>query len=216
MEDKLIIRDGDVDTAVVAEFESNRRDAIRRGLIAGGGVLAASSIPFLLKMQNAFAQGGDDADIVIGAVDLEQAAVLAYDTAASSGLLDADQTKVAELFRDQEQEHADALITALEDLGGTPPPAPKKPEDSEALAGLADVKDAADIAAFAIELENSAIIAYSDAHGLLQSPDLLATGAQIMANEGQHLVVLRQVLGASPADSVPSAFEAGDDPPPKG
>ena len=35
---------------------------------------------------------------------------------------------------------------------------------------------------------------------------LLGTVAQIMANDGQHLVVLRQALGE---DAVPAAFEAG-------
>jgi hypothetical protein len=34
----------------------------------------------------------------------------------------------------------------------------------------------------------------------------LKTGAQIMADEGQHLVVLREALGRNPA---PNAFETG-------
>jgi hypothetical protein len=35
-----------------------------------------------------------------------------------------------------------------------------------------------------------------------------------MSNEGQHLVVLREAPGASPAQSVPAAFEAGTEPAP--
>ena len=38
------------------------------------------------------------------------------------------------------------------------------------------------------------------------SAALLRTTAQIMASEGQHLVVLRQALGRDP---VPNAFETG-------
>jgi rubrerythrin len=211
MNEKLIIRDGEVDTAVVADYEATRRDAMRRGLLLGGGVIAATSIPVLLRVRNAFAQAGGDAGILEAAIGLEQTAVVAYDTAAASGLLDPPVADVAVLFRDQEQEHADALTTALEDLGGS---APKPPKPGE-VQGLGEVKDQSDVLTFAVELENMAVMAYSDAHANLESPDLLASGAQIMANEGQHLVVLRQALGATPAESVPSAFEAGEDPPPK-
>lgn len=211
MNDSIMIRDGEVDTTVVAEFEATRRDALRRGAILGGGVLAATSIPLLLNVRNAFAQSEGDAAILESAISLEQTAVVAYDTAAASGLLDPAVEDVAVLFRDQEQEHADALITALEDLGGMAP----KPPKAEDVDGLGDVMSQADILTFAVELENMAIMAYSDAHGKLESPDLLTAGAQIMANEGQHLVVLRQGLGATPAESVPDAFETGDSPPPK-
>ena len=51
-----------------------------------------------------------------------------------------------------------------------------------------------------------AVAAYYDAHGKLKDPKLLATGAQIMANEGQHLAVLRPLVNQPP---VPDAFETG-------
>ncbi len=212
MNERMMFRDGEVDTAAVVDYESTRRAALRRGAMLGGGVLAAASIPLLLNVRNAFAQTDDDAAILEAAIGLEQTAVVAYATAVASGLLDPAVEDVATLFRDQEQEHADALIAALEDLGGTAP----KPPKAEDVEGLGDVKSQADILTFAVELENMAIMAYSDAHGKLQSPDLLTAGAQIMSNEGQHLVVLRQGLGATPAASVPDAFETGDSPPPKG
>ncbi len=59
---------------------------------------------------------------------------------------------------------------------------------------------------FAVELETAAVGAYYDAHQRLEDAKLLQAGASIMANEGQHLVVLRQLLGRSP---VPNAFETG-------
>lgn len=210
-EERLIISDGDCDTALVAEYEATRRESMRRGLIAGGAVIAASTIPILLRVRNAFAKADDDASILEGAVGLEQTAVVAYDTAYDSGLLQKPVADVARLFRNQEQEHADALKTALEDLGGQAP-APPKPED---VKGLSSVKNQTQILNFAVELENMAVQAYVEAHRKLKSPDLLKTGAQIMSNEGQHLVVLRQALGASPAASVPDAFEAGTAPPPR-
>ena len=202
MSDRIVIRDGDVDTAVIAEYEATRRDAMRRGIALGGAVLAATSIRMLLGVRNAFAQSEGDAAILEAAIELEQTAVVAYDTAAGSGLLDRATTGVAELFRDQEQEHADGLITALEELGGTVP-APPAPEDVD---GLGDLGSQADVANFAIELETMAVAAYYDAHGKLEDAALLRTGASIMANEAQHLVVLRQAVGENPS---PDAFVTG-------
>ena len=202
MDDRLLIRDGDVDTAVIAEYEATRREAVRRGIALGGVVIAATSIPMLLGIRNAFAQADGDAAILEAAIGLEQTAVVAYSAAVDSGLLDAKVKPVAKLFRDQEQEHADGLTTALEALGGKPP----KPPQPEQVKGLADLKSQADVANFAIELETMAVGAYYDAHGKLKDAKLLETGAQIMANEGQHLAVLRPLVKKPP---VPDAFETG-------
>jgi rubrerythrin len=200
--DRITIRDGEADTAVIAEYEATRRDAVRRGIVVGGAVLAATSIPVLLRVRNAFAQAEGDAGILQSAIGVELTAVVAYDAMAKSGLLDPRIEKVTQLFRDQEQEHADGLITALEELEGEARPKPR-PEDIE---GLGDIKSQTDILNFAVELENMAVAAYYDAHGRLEGSRLLQTAAQIMANEGQHLVVLRQALRKNP---VPDAFERG-------
>lgn len=204
MEDRIIIRDGDVDTAVIAGYEQSRRDLMRRGFAAGGAVVAATSIPFLLNATNAMAQATGDAAIVEGAIGLEQSAVFAYTAAAASGKL-GPASAVAKFFAKQEQEHADALIAAQKKLGGKIPAKPTKPTDVPGLAKAAG-GNAADILRFAIELETMAVGAYYQAHGKLKSPELLSAGASIMANEGQHLVVLRQALKRNP---VPDAFETG-------
>jgi rubrerythrin len=206
MRDKIIISDGPVDTAVVADYERTRRELMRRGLVAGGAVIAASSVPLFLRVTKAFAQADGDAAILEAAVGLEQTAVFAYTAAAGSGKLDPATTKVAKLFAAQEQEHADGLTAALEALGGSAPPKPTGPEDVEGLAEAA-AKGQAAIARFAVELETTAVAAYYDAHGKLKDPKLLSTGASIMANEAQHLVVLRQALGANPS---PDAFVTGE------
>jgi len=205
--DRIVIADGDADTAQVAEFERGRRELLRRGLGFGGAAIAASSIPLLLSVRNAFAASSGDAGILEQAIGLERIAILAYETAIDSGLLTAAFTRVARRFRDHEQEHADALTTALMDLGGTPPA--KKPtlKDIDGVVkGLGSVKSQADIANFAIELEMAAVAAYYDAHRKLVDAKLLQAGASIMANEAQHLVVLRQAVKRAP---VPNAFETG-------
>ncbi len=202
MSDRLIIRDGDADTAVIAEYEATRREAVRRGLTAGGAVLGAAMIPALLGARNAFAQAGGDAQIVSSAIQLENTAVAAYDAALKSGKLDSATTKVVRIIRRQEQEHANALTSALKGLGGT---APKGPNQA-LLKPLSSVKSQKDIAMFAVELETMAVHAYYEAHGKLKDAKLLQAGASIMANEGQHLVVLRQALSRNP---FPNAFETG-------
>lgn len=206
---RLQILDGEVDTAVVAEYEASRRDIIRRGLAAGGAaVLTATAIPLLLGVRNAFAQAEGDAAILKAAVGIEQIAVFAYGRAVASGRLDPETKLVAELFGQHEQEHADALTAALETLGGNAPAKPTSLADLDAVQrGLGQARDQAAIANFAIELEMSGIAAYYDAQLKLKDAQLLQTGASIMANEGQHLVVLRQAVD-KPA--VPNAFETGE------
>ena len=55
-----------------------------------------------------------------------------------------------------------------------------------------------------LELELSTVAAYRDAIQRLEKSELVKTAAEIMANHGQRLVVLRQALGRDP---VPVAFE---------
>jgi Ferritin-like domain len=204
--ERVLVVDGDADTSQIAEFERDRRELIRTGLGLGGAMIAASSIPLLLSVRNAFAASSGDADIVAKAITLERVAVLAYGVAIDSKLLSPGFARVARRFRGHEQAHADALVTALTDMGGSPPPMPTVKDIDGVAKGIGDVKSQADVARFAIELEMAAVAAYYDAHSKLIDAKLLQTGASIMANEAQHLVVLRQAVKRDP---VPHAFETG-------
>jgi len=203
---RIQIADGDADTAQIAEFERGRRELIRKGLGLGGAIVAASSIPLLLSVRNAFAASSGDAELLESAIRLERIAVLAYDAGLDSGLLSAGFTKVARRFRDHEQEHADQLTTALTDLGGTEPPAPGAKDLASVAKGIGDVKSQRDVVNVAIELELAAVAAYYEAQKKFVDAKLLQAGASIMANEAQHLVVLRQAVKRDP---VPNAFETG-------
>lgn len=200
----LRIRDGEVDTDVIADYEATRRQVVGRGLVAGAGVLSATGIPLLLGVGDAFAGSGGDAHILERAVALEQTAVVAYRAAARSGKL-GSATRVARLFAAQEQEHADALERALAGLGGKAPP---KPESARDVPGLekAAAGNARELLTFAVELETMAVKAYYEAQAKLRDPKLISTSAAIMADEAQHLVVLRQALGHNPS---PDAFVTG-------
>jgi rubrerythrin len=203
--ERIRIADGPADSVLVADFERDRRELLRRGLGLGGAVIAASSIPLLWSVRNAFAASSGDAEILGSAIHLEQVAVLAYGAAIDGGLTPAFK-KVLRRFRDHEQQHADALTTALTDLGGTPPDKATAADVETVVKGLRDARSQRDIANLAIELEMVTVAAYHDAHRKLVDAKLLQTGASIMANEAQHLVVLRQAVKRDP---VPHAFEIG-------
>ena len=200
--DRLVIEDGEADTAALAAYEATRRDAVCRGLAAGGAVIGAALVPTLLSVRNAFAASSGDPAIVASAIRLENTAVAAYAAAVKSGLLTPPVRRAAVLFGSQEAQHAAALTAALKGLGGTPPGG----TDPKLLAKLSGLRSQREVLQFAVELETMAVAAYHDAARKLRDLRLLQTGTQIMANEGQHLVVLRQALGRDP---VPNAFETG-------
>jgi hypothetical protein len=127
---------------------------------------------------------------------------MAYEGAVKSGRLDRQATELARLFAHQDQEHADALLVALEALGATRP----APPAADARNILARPTTQRGFARLAIALELQAVAAYHDAQFKLSDPDLRLLSAHIMANQGQHLAVLRQLAGEPP---VPHAFERG-------
>lgn len=204
--ERIVIADGDAGTQLVSAFERDRRALIRKGIGVGGAVVAASSIPLLWSVRNAFAQTSSDADILVKAIHIEQVAVLAYTAAIDSKLLSKSFAAVAVSFRSHEQAHVDVLLTALTDLGGVVPPKATAKDIDGVAAGLGDVTSQADVAHVAIELEMAAVAAYYDAQSKLIDAKLLQTSASIMADEAQHLVVLRQAVKLDPT---PSAFETG-------
>ncbi|HWC25857.1 MAG TPA: DUF4439 domain-containing protein, partial [Solirubrobacteraceae bacterium] len=102
-------------------------------------------------------------------------------------------------FLAQEQEHADGLSQAIEDMGGTP-------NEPKASYDFPQLRSQRDVLRFAVELENSAIAAYIDALPKLSENDLRATAAAIITNAAEHLALLLDALGRDPA---PDAFVTG-------
>ena len=179
-----------------------RRAAIRDGLVVAGGAVAAAAGPPLYGAGSALAKAEDASALLTRAIELEQTSVVTYRTLAGGDLLEAEVRRAAELFADQEQLHVDALVDALEERGGTRPEPPK----AARVEGLDGLDSQADALEFAIELENKTVVVYDRIAAELDEADLVKTAAQIVGNEAQHLVVLRQQLGEDP---VPDAFEAG-------
>lgn len=140
---------------------------------------------------------GADVEVLNSALDLELMAVAAYKAGAAH--LKGELLQVGKLLLSQEQEHADGLSSAIRDAGGTPNQA-KRSYDFPAMHSQRDVLR------FAIEIENNAIAAYIDALPKLGKGDLRATASSIVANEAEHIAVLRGALGEQ---QVPSAFVFG-------
>jgi rubrerythrin len=181
---------------------TTRREALKGMAIAGGGAIAGTGIPILIEAPEAFGKSGSDGDVLERSIRLEQDAIVAYDAAAQRGLVRGSLERTVTLFRDQQREHVDALGNALEKLGGSVP----GPPSAARVRGLGNAKAEEDFLRLAIELEDAIVKGYIDALRKLKDEALLTTCAQMMANAGQHLVVLRQALGADP---IPGAFEAG-------
>ena len=205
MRDGIPTRDGQAGAAGDDHRERSRREVMAAGIVTGSAVVASSAAPSALGAGAAFTRARGEADLVEAAVELERRAALAYDTAARSGQLDRRSTGVAKLFARHERQHAEALADALEALGRGAPSEPRRPRS---VAGLDEAlrrgQDA--IARFAVGLEDAALATYDHALANVTDPGLLSTIVSIMAAEGQHLVVLRGVLGR---EQVPRAFGTG-------
>ncbi len=180
--------------------EATRRQALARGLIAGGAIVAAPAAA-LAVAGRAEAKAGE-AELLERAIRLEQEAGVAYESLAGGDLLDEEVAKAAELFADQQREHVGALSAALEDLDGKVPPTPRPAQ----IGGLDEAGSQADGLELAIDLENALIRAYGEIVASPASPAILKTVVEIAGNAAQHLVVLRQQLGDPP---LPEAFETG-------
>lgn len=170
------------------------------GAVAGSALLlGACADDTKSPLADTLPDESDDADVELLnlALDLELEAVAAYKAAA--GILRGDALQAAKLFVEQEQEHAAGLTAAIKDAGGTP----NRARPSYDFPRLRSQEGAL---RFAIELEDTAIAAYIDLLPKLGQGDLRATAAAIVANEAEHVAVLRLALGEEP---VPAAFVLG-------
>jgi rubrerythrin len=148
-----------------------------------------------------------DAAILNAALSQELTALDAYGRALP--LLRGRLRAVGRRFRAQEQEYVDALTKAIRGVGGE--------TDAEAVElDSSRAKRQAGSLALVYELESAALETYVAAAPRLFTAAPRSLAASLAAGHAQHLVVLRQGLGAGLAASVPEAFDGGEIPPPGG
>jgi rubrerythrin len=170
----------------------------RRDALAGA---AAASIAWPVA---ALADDKADANaaVLTSALEVEQTAVVAYEAIANAGLLGGDAQRTLRSFLDQERQHEAALAKALDDMGRRQPVPPRRAD----IPGLESLKTARQALAFVMAMERREISTFHRGAGRLHDANALKTLASIMACDGQHLAVLRQLAGRPP---VPHAFETG-------
>jgi rubrerythrin len=174
----------------------NRSTFLMKGVLAAGALYGTMAVSPMVR--RAFAGGSTgDIDILNYALTLEYLEAAFYEGAAKTPGLSKEVAGYVKTFGDEEQEHVDALMTTIKDLGGTPVKAPK--------VDFGDAFTSADkLIPLAITFEDTGVGAYNGAAPMIQSKDLLATAGGIVQVEARHAATIRQAAGEDPA---PEAFD---------
>ena len=148
-----------------------------------------------------------DVEVLNGILGRQLAAVEAYGRALPA-LRDAADLAAVRSFRLQEQEHSDATTKTIRGLDGeADPPAEEIPSGP--------IRTRRQAFEFLYELESATIDAELNAVGRLTIGWPRPLIASMAANQAQHLVLIRQALGAGSFETVPEAFETGETPAPR-
>jgi hypothetical protein len=152
------------------------------------------------------AQQSPDGELLDKVLARQEGAVAAYTEVIPH--LSPRLAHMASYFRAQEQEHVDAVVKALR---GIEAPAGAAPEEIE----TGELKTDEERLVFLYELEGATIDEELSAISKLEAPWPRSLLSSTVANQAQHLTLLRQALGAGPLASVPVPFENGTAPPPE-
>lgn len=180
------------------EDATTRRDVLARGAVLAG----AAAVPAaLLAAAPAYAQESDQTKALERLINLERASRYAYRAAAEGSSLSGEAKELAEELAGQEDEHATALETAIEQLGVQAPEEsdPPSAESAPVLEGFDPEAGEAELIGFFVSLEEETLRAYGEAVADLTADDLLRSAAQISGSHAQHLAAWRLVRGDAPA-----------------
>jgi Ferritin-like domain len=193
-------------------FAISRR---RRGFGRAAAILGALALGVLTIALGACGRSGHgaqtdsekaaDVEVLNGILAHELTVVDAY--ARVLPRLRGEALAVARQFQGQDQAHVDALTKAIRGVGG------ETDAEAEELE-TPGPHTAHEALLLAYEEENAALSQALGAAPHLQTAAPRMLAGALAANHAQHVAVLRQLLGAGLAESVPGAFEPGDVPPP--
>jgi hypothetical protein len=142
-----------------------------------------------------------DAEILNNVLGRQEAVAAAYAKLLPD--LAPKPRRMVAYFRAQEQEHVDGLVKAMRGLRKVP----AEPEAEEVAVPAA--KTDAEWLHFVYEVESVSIDDELSAISNLETGWPRSLLASVVANQAQHLTLLRQALGAGPLASVPTPFENG-------
>jgi hypothetical protein len=184
--------------------------AVRRALLLGLAAVACAISLFACgggggETSSAESDKAADAAVLNEILGRQSAAIAAYDHSLNG--LAGQPLALARRFRTQEQEHVDAVLKSLRSLGEASEP----PAETIEATGL---ETEAQYLNFLYELESATLESELSAIARLTSSASRSMLATTVANQAQHLVLLRRELGAKLEETVPRAFEDGTTPAP--
>jgi hypothetical protein len=190
---------------VVTEDSSEADASSRRGLLRAAGAGLAGAVVAVgcgkqslrAQVHNAAPVLDTDVDLLNHLLHLEHVGIAAY--TAGTPLLAPATIKAGRLFLNDELSHAGALSGLIGAAGAKPiKPAPSYE--------LGHPRSSQEVLALLHEVELAQIRAYLSALPRLAPSSVRQSVAAILANDAQHVTVVRAALG-QPA--VPSAFVSG-------
>ncbi len=164
-----------------------RQAFLMRSVVAAGSVYGLATVgPFVGR---AMAQeGGGDVDILNFALTLEYLESAFYETALKQVRLSGQTRKIAQQLSSDENEHVDALMATIKDLGGKPVKAPGV-DFGDALANPESFLKTAQT------FEDLGVSAYNGAGPQIKSKDVLGAAGSIVQVEGRHAAAIRFLRG---------------------
>ena len=163
--------------------------------VSGTGMLSAAAVSLLAgRATPAFAQASmGDVNILNVALGLEHEAIGAYELGAKSGLLQKPALDVAVLFQSHHKAHRDALVGAINSLGGKPVEGKSLDDYAKAL-NAGSLKNQVDVLMLASRLELGATNAYLGVIPAFKDAKLGQVAARLAADETMHWTALSTVL----------------------
>ncbi len=172
------------------------------GILAGcgGGGSSTTATSAAVTTPAPSAEESADAEILGTVLARQEAAIEAFGQVGPE--LAPRLARMAAYLRAQEQEHVDAVLKALRGLGSSAESSPEPVDTS----GLTSDRERL---VFLYEVESATIDEELSAISKLEAPWPRSLLASTVANQAQHLTLLRQELGEGPLASVPEPFENG-------
>lgn len=184
-----------------ADSRSRRQLLMAAGAGAAGAYVLSGcgSAPLRVKVRGEAKVAQSDIAVLNRLLGLEQWAVAAY--TAGIPLLPHRTAKAAKQFLGQDLAHAVELTELVKKANG-------KPAKPPASYDLGNPSSSEDVLLLLHRIENAQIAGYLDMIPSLSRGRLRSAVAAILANDAQHIAVIRYELGRAP---IPSPFVTGQE-----